>query len=46
MDYFHDVFSTLSLPHQHQDENSLKTHHEEETCIRLSLSSFDITPTL
>ena len=31
--YFHYVFSTLTLPHQHEDENNLKTHHERETYI-------------
>ena len=34
MHYFHDVFLALSLPHQHEDENNLKTHHEKETYIR------------
>ena len=34
MHYFHDAFSTLTLPHQHEDENNLKTHHEKETYIR------------
>ena len=34
MHYFDDVFSTLSLPHQHQDENNLNTYHEKETYIR------------
>ena len=32
--YCHDVFSTLSLPHQHEDENNLKTRHEKESYIR------------
>ena len=35
MHYFHDVLLILSLPHQHEDENNLKTHHEKETYIRL-----------
>ena len=30
INYFHDAFSTLPLPHQHEDENNLKTHHEKE----------------
>ena len=34
MHYFHDVFLTLLLPHQHEDENNLKTQHEKETYIR------------
>ena len=34
MHYFRDVFLTLSLPHQYEDENNLKTHHEKETYIR------------
>ena len=38
MNYFHDVFWTLTLPHQHEDENNLKTHHEKETCICFKLS--------
>ena len=37
MNYFHDVFSTLTLPHQHEEENNLKTHHEKETYIRFKL---------
>ena len=34
MHYFHDVFLTLSLPHQYEDENNLKAHREKETYIR------------
>ena len=34
MYYFYDMFLTLSLPHQYEDENNLKTHHEKETYIR------------
>ena len=30
MNYFHDVFSILTLLHQHEDENNLKTQHEKE----------------
>ena len=30
MNYFHDVFSTLTLPHQHEEENNMKTQHEKE----------------
>ena len=35
--YFHDVFLTLTLPHQHEDQNNLKIHHEKETYIRFKL---------
>ena len=37
MNHFHDVFSTLTLPHRHEDKNNLKTHHEKETYIRFKL---------
>ena len=37
MNYFHNVFSTLTSPHQHEDENNLKTHHEKETYIRFQI---------
>ena len=30
MNYFHDVFSILTLLHQHEDENNLKTQHKKE----------------
>ena len=30
MNYFLDVFSTSTLPNQHEDENNLKTQHEKE----------------
>ena len=33
MHYFHDVFLILLLPHQHENENNLKAHHEKETYI-------------
>ena len=36
MHYFHDVFLTLTLPHQHEDENNLKTY-EKETYVRFKL---------
>ena len=34
MHSLHDVFLTLSLPHQYEDENNLKTHYKKETYIR------------
>ena len=37
MHYFHDVFLTLTLPHQHEDENNLKKHHEKASNIRFKL---------
>ena len=39
MNYFHDLFWTLTLPHQPEDENNLKTHYEKETyiCFKLSI---------
>ena len=30
MNYFLEVFSTSTLPQQHEDENNLKTQHEKE----------------
>ena len=30
MNYFQDVFSTLTLPHQHEGKNNLKTQHDKE----------------
>ena len=45
VNYFHYVYSTLTLLHQHEDKNTLKTQHEKTTFI-LSFSFFDVTSTL
>ena len=37
MNYFHNVFWSLTLPHQHEDDNNLKTLHEKETYICFKL---------
>ena len=46
MQFFHDVFLTLSLPHQQEDKNNLKHPMKKKPTFVLSLSFFDITPTL
>ena len=46
MNYSHDVFSTLTLLHQFEDDKNLKTQHEKENLQSLSFSLSAITVTL